>query len=185
MLKQDIPSLKYGNKLDAATEFDGSTFTGDVIGSTTGAMTIQPAAISNSKLDPMLQQYATVSLTSANILAMFTTPVSILAAPGAGKALIVDAILFEMTTTSTQYTSGGVVSIVYHGGSVATHSGTIPATVVTTTAGTTNTMLGSPTAANGTTVPANTGIDITNATGVFATGTGTAKVQIWYSVVTL
>jgi hypothetical protein len=149
------------------------------------AQTLYAPVFSNAQIDPMMQQYATVNVTSANILAMFTTPVAILAAPGAGKAIVVDTILFEMTTTATAYASGGAVSFVYHGGSVASHSGTIPASVVTAGAGTSNTQLGSPTAANGTTVPANTGIDITNATGAFTTGTGTAKVQIWYSVVTL
>lgn len=142
-------------------------------------------SISNAQLDPMMQQYKTVSLTAANLIAMFTTPVSVIAAPGTGKAIIVDTILFEMTTTATQFTGGGAVDFVFHGTSTATHTGTIPASIVTTTAGTSNTQLGSPTAANGTTVMANTGVDITNATAAFAAGTGTAKVQIWYSVVTL
>lgn len=131
------------------------------------------------------QQLATVSLTAANLLAMNGTPVSILAAPGAGKALVVDNILFEMTTTSTAFANGGTVNFPYHGGSTNCHSGTIPAAVVTAGAGTSNTQLGPATGANGTTIPANTGIDITNGTAPFITGTGTAKVQIWYHTVTL
>ena len=124
------------------------------------------------------------SLTAANIIAMYTTPVMIVPAPGAGKAILVDSILFEMTTTSTAFTSGGAVSFAYSGGA-GVHSGSIPASVVTAAAGTSYTMLGMPTATNGTTVLANTAVVISNATGVFASGTGTAKVQVWYSVVTL
>jgi hypothetical protein len=134
--------------------------------------------------DAQLFGYATVSLTAANIIAMRTTPVTILAAPGAGKAIIVSAILFEMTTTSTQFTGGGTVNFPYHGGSNCV-PGVILAAVVTTTAGTSNTLLGPDNSTNGLTVPANTGIDITNGSAAFAAGTGTAKVQIWYSVVTL
>lgn len=131
-------------------------------------------------------QNATVAVSSASILAMEATPVSILAAPGAGLAIVVDSIIFKMVATSTAYASGGAVSFVYHGGSVAAHSGSIPATVVNAgSAGTSYTQLGPPTATNGTTLTANTGIDITNATGAFTTGTGTAVVYIEYHIVTL
>lgn len=128
---------------------------------------------------------STVNLTSAQIIAMNATPVSVLPAPGAGLALIIESILFEMTTTSTQFTGGGVVTFPYHGGAVATHAGSVPAATVTTTAGTTNTLLGGAVAANGTVVPANTGVDVTNATAAFAAGTGTAKVQVKYRIVAL
>lgn len=136
-------------------------------------------------LFPPPLQSTSVSLTAANILAMNGTPVTIIAAPGAGKAIIVNQILFEMTTTSTQFANGGTVNFQYHGTSTNVHSSTIPASVVTATAGTTNTLLAQNTAANGITVPANTAVEITNGTAPFITGTGTAKVQIWYSVITL
>lgn len=125
----------------------------------------------------------TIPVSSANILAMNGAPVSLVAAPPAGFSLVVDSILFEMITTSTQYAGGGVVSFPYHGGSVNTHTGTIPAAVVTAAAGTTLTLLGPATGANGSTVPTATGIDITNATAAFTTGTGTAKVIMDYRIV--
>lgn len=128
---------------------------------------------------------AIVNLTAAQLIAMNGTPVSVLPAPGAGLALVIDSILFEMTTTSTQFTGGGAVSFNYHGGSTAVHAGSIPASVVTAAAGNSNTLLGQAVAANGTTVPGNTGVDITNATAAFAAGTGTAKVQIRYRAVAL
>ena len=149
------------------------------------AQTVYSPVFSNAQIDPQFGQYATVNLTAANILGMNAAPVSILPAPGAGKAIVVDNILFEMTTTATAFANGGVVSFPYHGGSTNSHSGTIPAAVVTAGAGTSNTQLGPATGSNGTTIPANTGVDITNATAPFITGTGTAKVQIWYQIVTL
>ncbi len=123
------------------------------------------------------------AVTSANILAMNGAPVTLIAAPPAGYCVIVYSILFEMVTTTTQYAGGGAVSFVYHGGATAVHSGSIPATVINAGAGTSLTLLGSPSASNGTTVPTATGVDITNATAAFTTGTGTAKAFIAYSII--
>jgi len=131
-----------------------------------------------SPLNPVI-----VPLTAAQLIAMNATPVSLIAAPPAGYSVVVDNILFVITTTATQFTGGGAVTFPYHGGSVNAHTGSIPASVVTAGAGTTLTQLGPATGANGTTVPTATGVDITNATAAFAAGTGTAKVVIDYRVV--
>lgn len=130
---------------------------------------------------------ACVALTAAQIIAMGTTPVSILPAPGAGKAILVDSILFGMTRTGTAFTGGGAINFQYHTTTNSVpHSGTIPATLVTTGgAGSAQTRLGPDVSSNGLVVPANEGIDITNATAPFAAGTGTAKVFIRYRVITL
>jgi hypothetical protein len=92
-----------------------------------------------------------------------------------------------MTPGATPFTGGGAVSLVYHGTSTPAHAGSVPASVVTSSsAGVQSvTQLGPPVATNGTTIPANTGIDITNATAAFAAGNGVAKVQVRYRVVTL
>lgn len=133
-----------------------------------------------------LVQTATVNLSAAQLIAMGTTPVAILAAPGAGKAILVDEILFEITRTSTAFTNGGVINFQYHTTTTSVpHSGTIAASVVTGGAGTVQTALGQNTGASGLVIPANEGIDITNATAAFAAGTGTAKVFLRYRVVTL
>jgi hypothetical protein len=126
-----------------------------------------------------------VSLSAAQLIAMNGAPVSIIPAPGAGKAIIVRQVVFEMIAGATPFTGGGVITLVYHGGAVAVHAGSVPAAVVTGAAGTTATELGQAVAANGTTVAANTGVDITNATAAFAAGNGTAKVHIWYHIITL
>jgi hypothetical protein len=152
---------------------------------TTNGVTWQNIGTKASPVWGLPSALVRVSLSSANLLAMNGTPVAILPAPGANFAIIVDSIAFVMIATSTAYASGGTVQFNYHGG-VSSHSGTIPASVVTTgTPGTVVTQLGPSTGSNGLTVPANTGIDITNNTGAFTTGTGTAIVYVSYSVIAI
>jgi hypothetical protein len=127
---------------------------------------------------------AQFTLTAANIKAMYTTPVTVLAAPAAGLAILVKSIHVQTKPTATQFTSGGVVTFQYHGTAVLPHDAadTIAATVINSATGTNNQM--APISA-GIQIPTATGIDITNATGVFATGTGTAVVTIAYDLITL
>jgi len=132
-----------------------------------------------SPLNPVI-----LSVSSANILAMNASPVNIVAAPPAGYSLIVDNVVFIMTRTATAYANGGAVSLVYTGGAVSPHTGSMPASVVTTGgAGTALNANGGVSAANGVVVPTATGIDITNGTAPFITGTGTMKVVLEYRVI--
>jgi hypothetical protein len=56
---------------------------------------------------------ATVTLTSAQVLALFTTPINIIPAPGAPSLLVaVDYVLYKGTTAYTQVDGAGLV---YHG----------------------------------------------------------------------
>lgn len=127
--------------------------------------------------------FVAYAVSSASILAMNATPVNLIAAPPAGYSVIVNNVMFQMTRTSTQYANGGTVNLVYTGGSVVPHSSTVPATVVTGAAGVVLNNNGPVSAANGIVVPTATGVDITNNTAAFITGTGTLKVYIDYSVV--
>jgi hypothetical protein len=124
-----------------------------------------------------------VAVTAAQLIAMYTTPVVILPAPALGIGLVIDKILFEMTTTATAFSGGGVVTFQYgvtaHGAGTGVHAGAIPAATVTAGAGVSATALW---AASGTSA---SGVYISNATGVFAAGTGTAIVVISYDVLTL
>lgn len=131
------------------------------------------------------QSVTQVSLTAANILAMNGAPVQILPAPGTGNAIVVDKILVELNTTATQFASGGVVHFYYHGQTTEIMAQTIAAATVNGGAGQTILLLEPVQTAGGSVVTKEVGIDITNATGAFTTGTGTAKVTVWYSIVTL
>lgn len=127
--------------------------------------------------------FVSVAITSANILAMNATPVNVIAAPPAGYALVVNNILVTITRTATAYANGGVVTFVYTGGAVAVHAGSITAATITGGAGTVLNQLGPAVQANASIVPTATGVDITNGTAAFITGTGTAVVRFSYSVV--
>lgn len=122
----------------------------------------------------------TFVLSSAQILALNATPVTVIGAPLAGIIAIVDRILFQMIPTATQYASGGVVTFQYNGGGVV-HTGSIAAAVVNAAAPASYTTL----VGVGVTGLAATAITVSNATGAFTTGTGTAKIQIDYRLVTL
>lgn len=130
-------------------------------------------------------QMVSVSLTAANLIAMYTTPVAILPALP-GRSYVVDSVEFVMTRTATAFTSGGVVALQYdstaNGAGTATHA-TIAASVVTGASGTTYT----------TRIPVvqsdiasasivGKGLYISNATAAFATGTGTAVMKVRFHV---
>jgi len=128
---------------------------------------------------------AEVAISAANIVAMYTTAVEVIAAPGAGKALhFVDAVLIYDYDTAA-YTGGGVITLEYSGGAAVTTD--IAAANGFGAAGDKVFSLAALNASGGYTMPVNTGIDITNATGVFVAPTGAAgvgRLKVTYRVVT-
>ncbi|HZT32776.1 MAG TPA: capsid cement protein [Gemmataceae bacterium] len=135
-----------------------------------------------SDTDPSLIQKAVVTLTAAQIIAMYGAPVSILPAPAAGQVLVIDQIIAQMKPGATQFTGGGAVSFQYHGTAVVPHSGNIPAATINSATGSENVV---PPPTGTIQPPAATGLDITNATAAFATGNGTLVVTVFYSLITL
>jgi len=135
---------------------------------------------------PKVAQYvAQVQLTAAQIIAMYTTPVSILPAPPAGTAILVEQIAVELDLTAKAFSGGGVVHFYYHGQTAEIMAQTIAAATVQGGAGQSVYVLEPVQTAGGSVVTPAVGIDITNASGVFAAGTGTAKITVWYSILTL
>ena len=134
--------------------------------------------VQSTDCDYNLCQNATVTLTASQIDSMFTTPIVLIPAPGAGLAIIVDSIAFKLVNGGTNFAGGGVVTISYQGGG-ATVVPTVAAAVVNGATSTTQL------AQNATTVTAsiNQGIQITNATGVFTTGNGTLTLNITYTII--
>jgi hypothetical protein len=127
---------------------------------------------------------ATVAMSAANIIGMRATPITIIAAPGAGKIIVVDSILLTMNRTATAFTGGGAVEFRYTNGSGAKVATDIAASVVTTGgAGTEPAISSSPGVPSG--GVANAPVVVTNATAAFATGTGTASLYIKFRIVSV
>lgn len=179
-LKSVLPIDGVG--VDLASEIkDGSLLPGANIANL-GINTARLAddAVTSAKVDATLIQYVAVPLSSAQLKSMYTAAIELIAGPGSGKSIVLHQALFRMTRTATAYTGGGAVSINYETGPVAA-TATIAASVVTTAgAAVTDTSRVAADAAIGAQDDA---LQITNADAVFADGTGTAVVHLWYSIV--
>ena len=129
----------------------------------------------------------TVALTAAQVNTMFTTPVELIPAPAAGSFIVVDQAILVNENGGTAWTSGGAITIGYSNanpGSPNALTATIAATFLTTpTVKQIITLAGAQIASAAESTVDALGIFISNATGVFATGTGVLKIRLLYTVV--
>ncbi len=146
---------------------------------------IQAAQIGTTVTKPVFLQYVAVTLTAAQVLAMYATPVQLIPAPATGSSIVVSDCMIRVTAGATQFASGGVVAPQYantvHGGGTLITS-TLAASVVNA-ATSADTQLGLVAAAADLTIPQATGVFLSNPTGAFTTGNGTLTVFLWYRVV--
>lgn len=160
----------------------GWDLTEDAVANSLTAASIANNTIDSSQVALHLTQHVTVPLTSANILAMYATPVNLIPAGATGTNIVVHKVMFTMIPSGTAYTGGTSVEFqlgtTAHGAGTLT-TGALAATVVDASGTTTtyNTLI--PVAYAGT---AATGLYISVTGSTFATGTGTALVDIWYSI---
>jgi len=82
---------------------------------TRAGSTIKEIGLQNSLVGTY--QYATKTLTSAQILALNTTPITLIAAPGAGKAIVPSKVYCRLNWNSAAYTTSTVL-IIKHNGAV-------------------------------------------------------------------
>lgn len=125
-------------------------------------------------------QVSVTPLTSANILALNATPITLVAAPGSGKCTFVNRIALKMVTTATGYANGGALEFRYTNASGTKVTADIAAGVVTAGAGTSFTSVGGIEASL--TGVTNAVICVSNASAPFITGTGTAVIVCEYIV---
>lgn len=184
-----------GNASNIAT---GVTMSGDGTMANTGALTIANNAITTAKiinnavtfakLDTSVLQSVTVALTAAQIKALYDTPVQIVAAPGAGKMIVIDGINWDITFVSAQYTAGGVLAAQYgntvHGAGPAA-SATIAAATLNAVAASTELSQGAAALAVAKTAASNVAVYLSNTVADFATGDSTVSLTVRYHVVTL
>ena len=144
------------------------------------------------QLPETVYQEATGTLADTDIIAMYTTPVELIAAPGAGKLIIVDEIELFHDYDTAVYSSGGDVSIQYE--TSATPISVLDVAVVTGGADANYLLkpsasyLSTATAASQTDLSTsiNKAVEITNATGVFGDGSAANifKYRVRYHTVT-
>ena len=121
---------------------------------------------------------ATVNLTSAQILALNTTPIEIVAAPGAGYYIEVVSGVVALDATATGYAANDDIDLVYSSAPTvkcATADGALAGTSDK------NTSIIKIAGA----VIANNALQITDVDGNPTTGTGTAKVTVAYRIVAI
>jgi len=126
---------------------------------------------------------ATGTLSSAQLAAINTTPVTAIAAPGAGKYIQILGVSAKYVYGGTAYTGSNPLLLEYSGGGGVTNS-VFSSAIMTGTASAWSTAVGSPSSAvSGST----SGIDNTavvfTAAGNYATGTGTVDYTITYTIV--
>lgn len=126
-----------------------------------------------------------VSLTSANILALMTTPITLVAAPGVGFTIVPTMIVIKFFGSGVAYTDvGGAVTFSNGSMSAALASNAIFLVTVSPNRriqtfpwpGATDTA-GNPPSDD------NAALTISKITNNFAAGTGTATILVWYYVV--
>lgn len=152
-------------------------------GAVSGVSEVLANSLDTTAIAAKVLQYAAVSVTAAEINAMYVTPKLLVAAPAAGRLIVPQRWLWSLTA-GTQFASGGVVQIQYgntgSGGGSAIGN-TLAANQVTSATSLDNlVLLGSSNLVL--TAGVATGLYLSNQTGSFTTGTGTAIVHIWYSV---
>lgn len=141
-------------------------------------------AVTGSPTGLLVDRWLEVAITKANILAMNGAPVEVVPAPGAAYALqFLDACLIFDYATAT-YTGGGDVSIGYAAGAAV--SVAVVKTNAFGAAADKVWWIPALNAAGGYTMPVNTALAITNATGAFTdpgTAAGVGRLKIHYRVI--
>lgn len=120
-------------------------------------------------------QYRKVTLSSANILSLNSSPVTIIPAPGAGKAIVVQASMAEIDYGTTTYIAAGVLGLYQ----TSLLQYVYPAIVNSTATDMVQAIIATPTIAENTAVRAQ--ITVANPT----LGDSTIDIHVWYYVVSL
>jgi len=146
----------------------------------------QAGVVNAAALDQSTVQYKEVSLTAAQLNGMYAASVEIVPAV-AGKAIVLDSFMLDLTGTATQFAGGGVVNLQYantvNGAGTTLHAD-IAATVLTgATARVLTLRIPKDLSAIATTAINGIGVFIGNKSAAFTTGTGTAVCKVSYHVI--
>jgi len=125
-----------------------------------------------------MPQYQDTLIATASVLTLSATPVTLIAAPGAGLGIVFLGALFYMPYNSATYASGGAVNITWANTSGST-CGTVPASFVTS-ASTSYCQAG---VSASPVIQVNQPLVVYNATGAFTTGNSPINIRVWYQIV--
>ena len=147
---------------------------------------IDALAVTDAKVALAIPKTVTVSLSAAQVNALFTTSIALVAAPGANLMHVCHGMILEVDWVSAQYAAGGVIAAQYDStaaglGTLA--SGTVAAATLNGyTADSTIGVRGLLTTSASTTT-VNKGLYIGVQTADFTTGDSPVKVHLTYSTV--
>ena len=153
----------------------------DVIQRKTGAWTNRTMAQLAADLvaTGSLIRKATVTLSSADILALHTTPITLVAAPGAGKWLLVHRTVGVLTYGTTAYSVADGISPFYDGGGQPL--GDLTA-MFQASASTVGVSPGASAYSAPLSSAENKAVVLTDGAGDPTLGDSTATITVWYSV---
>ena len=143
-------------------------------------------AVTSDKLAVTTLQYKEVALTAAEIIALYTTSIEVIPAV-AGKSIILDSFVLDLTGTVTQFTGGGVVNLQYadtaNGAGTTLHADIAASVLTGATANIKTVRTPKDLSSIATASIDGIGVYIGAQTAVFATGTGTCILKVSYHVV--
>jgi hypothetical protein len=170
-----------GNGTDVVSQ----AITGAITLNSAGVATIPNNYVTQAMLayTPVEYYEAELSITSAQVLALNGTPLTIVAAPGSGKYIDVVSATSQMTYVSAAYATNTTLQLINDGATVAQAQDT--AILISTV--TKNTKFQQVTAATAgqTQIIANTALQVKVGTGNPITGDSAIKVSVIYRIVTL
>ena len=142
-------------------------------------------SVTSTQLALQTIQYASVTLTHAQVIALFTTQVQIIPSQGVNTLTEVQSCMLENVSSGAAYTAGGVISLVYSG-TATVAAATVAASFLTTPTVKQAIIVTGALASTAISTLSNTAVNIRNVTAAFATGgTGTLVVNCAYRVHTL
>lgn len=126
-----------------------------------------------------------VSLSAANIIALYGSEHTLVPAPGAGKAVVFESATVSFSYGTVQFTGGGDLRFYYAGQTTSLSATPNFADNIQAAADSALSLDNQADAAGGEPLFENTAIILTNVTAAFANGDGTMKVNVRYRTITL
>ena len=181
LFNQTLYDDEFTNALTVDSTVD-QTLLVEIRNTAAGTAAITADAIVAERITDGGLQTKTVTLSNTDINSIYTTPITLIPAPGSGKVLQLSSILWSFEYGTIQYTGGGNIRVKEE----TTGTNLVAGLNDTSIKGTADYIQSDASPSSSSNVlTANKGILISNDTASFATGDGTLKVIIKYYTVTL